>query len=132
MQKLNKVLIDTNVLVYMYENKKDVFEFAQVVIPNAEFYILNKVYEELEKIFKQKPQKLKLIKKYLQKLENIKKIKTIDVLEEVAEKNRTVDKLLIYYSKEFLIYTNDKELKKKINEKRKRVLTLKEKGVFLN
>ncbi len=132
MAKLNKVLIDTNVLIYMYENKKDIFDFAEIVIPDAKFYILDKVYQELEKVFKKKPIKLKNIQKYLQKLENVKKIQEIKVPEDLAEKNRTVDRLLIYYSKEYLVYTNDKELKKKINEKRRRVLVLREKGVYLN
>jgi len=132
MAKLNKVLIDTNVLIYMYENKKDIFDFAEIVIPDAKFYILDKVYQELEKVFKKKPIKLKNIQKYLQKLENVKKIQKIKVPEDLAEKNRTVDRLLIYYSKEYLVYTNDKELKKKINEKRRRVLVLREKGVYLN
>ncbi len=132
MQKLNKILIDTNVLVYMYERKKDIFEFVEVVIPNAEFFVLDKTVEELEKVFKQKPLKLGQIKKYLKKLEEVKRIKTIIVQEELAQKNRTVDKLLIYYARDYIIYTNDKELKKKINERGKRVLILKENGVYLN
>ncbi len=131
MAKLNKILIDTNVLVYMYENKKDVFDFAEVVIPDAEFFVLDKTYDELNKIFKKKPQKTKLIKKYLQKLELIKKIKKIFVSDEINNRCRNVDNLLVYYSNEYLIYTNDKELKQRIKNKKRRVLTLKEKGVFL-
>jgi len=132
MQRSNKILIDTNILVYMYKNKKDIFDFAEVVIPDAEFFVLDKTYEELGKVFSKKPQKLGLIKKYLQKLEDINKIKKIIVPKEIYEKKTTVDKLLIYYSYEYLIYTNDKGLTRKLKDKRRKVLTLKEKGVFLN
>ena len=38
----NKILIDTNVIVYMYEQKKDVFDFALKIITDAEFFILDK------------------------------------------------------------------------------------------
>ena len=77
MARSSKVLIDTNILVYMYENKKDIFEFVENIIPTTEFFVLDKSIEEIEKIYKEKPRKLELLKKYLEKLKNIKKIKIL-------------------------------------------------------
>lgn len=133
MERLNKILIDTNVLIYMYENKKDIFEECRLVITDPEFYVLDKVFQELEKVYKDKPNKLLLINRYLKKLKDAKKFKILDVDEKIlalSPKYKKVDNLLIYYSNKYIIYTNDKNLKTKIRYKN-RVLTLRSKGVLL-
>jgi len=135
MGRLNKVLIDTNVLIYMYENKKDIFDYVNIIIPEAEFYILDKVYEELEKVLKSKPMKLRLIKNYLKKLEYSKKFNILEVnnrILQLSDKYQKIDNLLIYFSSKYLVYTNDKKLKEKINKKGRRVIILKNQGALLN
>ncbi len=134
MGKSSNILIDTNVLIYMYENKKDIFEESKFLIPNSNFFILDKVFDELSKVLKDKPKKLELIKKYLEKLKNINKYEILKVDEKILQlspKYSKIDNLLIYYSNKYLIYTNDKKLKDKIKEKGNRVLVLKENGVLL-
>lgn len=128
----NKILIDTNVIIYMYTKKKDIFEFARRVIPNAEFYILDENIRELEKILKNKKTKLRKIKNYLNKLLENKVYSIVKVDKEIIKKTKTVDRLLIYFSNKYIIYTNDKILKNKIKNKKGKVLTLKEYGVYLN
>lgn len=134
MGRSNEILIDTNILIYMYENKKDIFENVKILIPNAKFYILDKILEELSKVYKDKPRKLQLTLNYLEKLKEIKKFEIMDVDKEIfllSPKYNKIDNLLIYYSNKYLVYTNDKKLKDKIKEKGNRVLTLKNNGVLL-
>jgi len=135
MARLNKVLIDTNVLIYMYENKKDIFENVKSLIPNVDFYILDKVYEELDKVYKTKPIKNELIKRYLKKLEVVNKFKIKKVDQKIIDlspKYLKVDNLLIYFSDKYLVYTNDRKLKEKLKLNNKKVLTLKRESVVLN
>ncbi len=134
MGRLNNILIDTNVLIYMYENKKDIFDYVTVLIPDPKFFILDKVFDELSKVYKAKPNKFLGIKRYLEKLKEINKFEIIEVGEDVLSlsvKFTKIDNLLIYYSNKYLVYTNDKILKDKIKKKGNRVLTLKNNGVLL-
>lgn len=135
MGRLNDILIDTNVLIYMYTNKKDIFEFAKILIPNAKFYVLDKVIEELSKVYKDKPRKLQLLLNYLDKLKEVKAFKLLKVDEDIfrlSPKYTKIDNLLIYYSDNYLIYTNDKKLKDKIKLKKNKTLILKKNGVLLS
>jgi len=134
MARSNDVLIDTNVLIYMYENKKDIFEECKIVIPNARFFVLDKVLDELSKVYKNKSGKLMLINRYLEKLKEANKFEILNVSEEILKlspKYAKIDNLLIYYSDKYLIYTNDKILKEKIKLRKNKVLTLKLNGVLL-
>jgi rRNA-processing protein FCF1 len=134
MGKSNNILIDTNILIYMYENKRDIFEYTKVLIPDAKFFILDKGFDELSKVYKDKPRKLSLIINYLNKLKEINKFEVLEVLDDVlslSPKFQKIDNLLIYYSNKYLIYTNDKILKDKIKKKGNKVLTLRLNNVLL-
>jgi rRNA-processing protein FCF1 len=127
-----KIIVDTNVLVYMCDNKKDIFEFAKNKISNASFYILDKSLEEIDKIYKQKYQKLKFIKNYLNKLKKVNVFEIIKVSDSLYSKYNDVDSLLVYFSKKNIIFTNDKELKQRIIKKKGNVLSLGLNDVFIN
>jgi rRNA-processing protein FCF1 len=116
----------------MYELKRDVFEFALNVLPNGKFFVLDKSIIELEKVFKDKPRKLILLKNFIEKLISLKKFEILEVKNELFEKYKKVDNLLIYFSNNYIIYTNDKILKNKIKKKGNKVLTLRLHDVFLN
>ncbi len=126
------VIIDTNVLIYMYEHKRDIFEFAQNILANARFFVLDSSLKEIEHVYKGKPMKLKLLKAFLDKLEAAHKFEVLEVSPELHGKYRNVDNLLIYFSNKYIIYTNDKILKSKIKKKGNTVLTLRLHNVFLN
>jgi rRNA-processing protein FCF1 len=134
MGRSNKILIDTNILIYMYENQKDIFDAVTVLIPEAEFYVLNKTYNEIEKVFKDKPRKKEMLIRYLKKVEAKGKYKIIDVPNEIVDKSeryQKIDNLLIYYSKDYIIYTNDRILKEKLKIKHAKIITLKTQGAIL-
>lgn len=130
--RIINIIIDTNVLIYMYELKRDVFEFALTVLPSAKFFVLNKSIGELEKVYKDKPRKLILLKNYIEKLKDLHKFEILEVNNDLVEKYKKVDNLLIYFSNKYIIYTNDKILKTKIKKKGNKVLTLRLHDVFLN
>ncbi|HRS42689.1 MAG TPA: PIN domain-containing protein [Candidatus Diapherotrites archaeon] len=135
MRKSNRVaniIIDTNVFIYMYELKKDIFEFALTVLPNAKFFVLSESFKEIEKVFSKKPRKLLNLKRYIEKLKELNKFEILEVDKSLLEKYKKVDNLLIYFSNKYIIYTNDKILKSKIKKKGNRVLTLRLHDVFLN
>lgn len=130
--RVANVIIDTNVFIYMYELKKDIFEFALTVLPNAKFFVLSKSFKEIEKVFSKKPRKLLNLKRYIEKLKELNKFEILEVDKSLLEKYKKVDNLLIYFSNKYIIYTNDKILKSKIKKKGNRVLTLRLHDVFLN
>jgi len=134
MGRSNKILIDTNILIYMYENQKDIFDAVTLLIPSAEFYVLNKTYNEIEKVFKDKPRRKEMLMRYLKKVEVKGKYKIIEVPNELSDKSERylkIDNLLIYYSKDYIIYTNDRILKEKLKFKHAKIITLKTQGAIL-
>ena len=134
MGRSNKILIDTNILIYMYENQKDIFDAVTLLIPSAEFYVLNKTYNEIEKVFKDKPRRKEMLMRYLKKVEVKGKYKIIEVPNELSDKSERylkTDNLLIYYSKDYIIYTNDRILKEKLKFKHAKIITLKTQGAIL-
>lgn len=130
--RIANIIIDTNVLIYMYELKRDIFEFALTVLPNARFFVLDATIKEIEKVYKDKPRKLLTLKNYIEKLKEKKKFEILEVKQELIEKFKKVDNLLIYFSSKYIVYTNDKILKSKIKKKGNKVLTLRLHDVFLN
>ncbi len=134
MGRSNKILIDTNILIYMYENQKDIFDAVTLLIPSAEFYVLDKTYTEIEKVFKDKPRRKEMLMRYLKKVEAKEKYKIIEVPNELSDKSERylkIDNLLIYYSKDYIIYTNDRILKEKLKFKHAKIITLKTQGAIL-
>jgi len=130
--RLANIIIDTNVLIYMYELKRDIFEFALNVLPNAQFFVLDKSFEELKNVYKDKPKKSEFLTKYIEKLMVSKKFTILEVSNDLFARFKKVDKLLIFLSNNYIIYTNDKLLKNKIKKKGNKVLTLRLHDVFLN
>jgi len=130
--RMVNIIIDTNVLIYMYELKRDIFEFALNVLPNAKFFVLDQSIKEIEKVYKDKPRKLSILKNYLEKLKEKQKFEILEVDKSLIEKFKKVDNLLIYFSSKYIVYTNDKILKSKIKKKGNKILTLRLHDVFLN
>ncbi len=134
MARSNKILIDTNILIYMFDNRKDIFDAVTQIIPSADFYVLDRTYDEINKVFKDKPQRKTLFIRYLKKLEDKEKYKILKVSDEVlsrGERYLKIDNLLIYYCNNYIIYTNDRILKEKLKLRRAKIITLKTQGAIL-
>jgi len=102
---MKKVILDTNLLLECVKNKVDIFDIKNIV--DYDIYTLDKSIGELEDIVRKKRGKnrdnaklaLQIIK------ERVKVIKT---------KEGNVDDILVELSKEDIIATQDKDLKKRL------------------
>jgi rRNA-processing protein FCF1 len=109
MEKSNKIMIDTNFFLTIIRYKIHGIEEIKKNI-KSKFYTLSGVIEELDYLSKDKK-----IKKEFGIIKQIIKNEKIIVLK---SQNNNVDEELIEKSNEYIIATNDKELRKKIREKK--------------
>ncbi len=107
MEKSYKIMIDTNFFLTMIRYKIHGIEELKRKI-SAEFYTTEGVINELEGLSKNKK-----IKKEFEIIKKILKLENIIVLE---SKTNNVDKEMLEKSNEFIIATNDKELRQKIKK----------------
>lgn len=103
-----KVLLDTNFLLTLVRHKIHGIEEIKQKLP-AEFYTLSRVLYELKGLGKGD----KKVKKEAAIVEQMLKNNNVHVLDSTLE---DVDKELIALSKEYVIATNDKELRRKVRE----------------
>jgi len=126
MHKL-KVVLDTNVLLYIEDLKFDIFsEIERVVEFPFEICVMEGTIKELEKLINEGNLKEKRSAKFaiqLIKTKNLKIIKTVE--------RKNVDEQLLTLGKNYIIVTQDKELKKKLKEKGMKVLTIRKKSLLV-
>lgn len=103
-----KILLDTNFLLTIVRHKLHGLEQIKEKLP-AEFYTLSRVLYELKGLGKTD----KKVKKEAAIVEQMLKNNGVKVLDSKLE---DVDKELISLSKEYVIATNDKELRKRVRE----------------
>lgn len=103
-----KVLLDTNFLLTIVRYKIHGLEEIKQKIP-AEFYTLSRVLFELEGLGKSD----KKVKKEVAITQQMLKNNSVKVIDSTME---NVDAELVKLSKEYVIATNDKELRRKVRE----------------
>ena len=102
---MKDILLDTNFLTAPFQMNVSIFEDFEEMYPECDFYTLDEVMEEAKSIESGKYGGLveKLVEEEVKILE--------------TEGNGFVDDLLVDLSDQFLVATNDKELKQRITEK---------------
>ena len=121
---MKKIIIDTNALMAVSEFKIDIFsEIKECCNFKYELFVLEGTITELEKIRVEQRGKFKLAASLAIKLIEAKCVKVLP-----SEDN--VDDLLVAYSKNYLVLTQDVELKKRLS---KPYLTIrqKKKGILV-
>ena len=109
---MKKIILDTNFLMIPAQFKVDIFsEIDRIVNDKYQLYVLKGTIEELNKIIKEQKHKHKMAAKLALKLIKAKGLKILDI------NQKPVDKILTELSEEYIIATQDKELKKKIKNK---------------
>lgn len=103
-----KVMLDTNFLLTLVRNKIHGLEEIKQKLP-VEFYTLSRVLFELRGLGKSD----RKIRKEVAVVEQMLKNYSVKVIDSTME---NVDKELIGLSKEYVIATNDKELRRKVRE----------------
>lgn len=112
MKTFKKILLDTNFLLVPYQFKVDIFsEIDRIIIAKYEIIVLDKTVEELENIVKNQKGKDKEAAKFALKLIENKK----PIMIKTNNDKKTDDIILDYAIKEdYLVATQDKDLKRKL------------------
>jgi len=109
---MKKIILDTNFLMIPAQFKVDIFgEIKKVMNYNYQLFVLKGTIEELNNIIEKQTGKNKSAAKIALKLIKAKGLKILDI------NQKPVDEILIDLSKDYIIATQDKELKKKIKHK---------------
>lgn len=106
-----KILLDTNFLVAPFQMNISIFRELEEMYPYSEIYTLEDALNEARSIEKGK---------YGPLVEKLVEVEDITVLE--TEGDGSVDDLLVDISDEFIVATNDKELKKRLIDAGKEIV----------
>ena len=137
---MKKIIIDTNFLMIPYKFKVDIFsEFERICNFNYKLFIFEQSINELKNIIKKNSGKDKTSAKFALKLIKLKNISTIKseqwhASERVNEVNSltrsqvTVDSLILNnLTKDTIIATQDRDLKKELLKKGSSVVIMRQK-----
>lgn len=110
---MRKVLLDTNFLVAPFQFSFDVFDEIERLYPGCDLYTLDEAVHEARSIEGGK---------YIELVEKLLETQDIEVMETEGEGN--VDDLMLELSGDYLVATNDKELKRRIKDEGSAVLII--------
>ena len=124
---MKKILLDTNFLMICAQFKVDIFaEIERICNFNYDIYILDKSIDELYNIIEKQKGKHKEAAKIALQLLKIKKIKIIK-----TGSGKTDDIIVeCAYKKNYLVATQDKDLKRKLINQSTTVIILKQKKML--
>ena len=120
---MKKIIIDTNFLMVPYKFKVDIFsEFERICNFNYKLFIFEQSINELKNIIKKNFGKDKISAKFALKLIKLKNISTI------KSEQRDVDSLILNnLTKDTIIATQDRDLKKELLKKGSSVVIMRQK-----
>ena len=125
---MEKILLDSNFLIIPYQFKVDIFaQIDKISTFKYKIFILDKVLEELKNIVKEQKGKNRDAARIALKLVSVKDVSVI----ETESDQRTDDIILNIASKNnFIVATQDKDLKRKLINQGCRVIILKQKKIL--
>ena len=124
MEKFNKVVLDTNMLLAIGELKIDVFDGIEQILGKTEFFVPTEVLKEMEKLKKEnktKGKNVRIAKKIIEK-----KCKILE-----GENQNADEKMKELAEQGFIIATNDKELRSAIKKKGFKTAFVRQKKVIV-
>ncbi|MFB6192874.1 MAG: PIN domain-containing protein [Candidatus Nanohaloarchaea archaeon] len=110
---MERILLDTNFLVASFQHSFDIFDEIERLYPFHELYTLDDAVEEAKSIEGGK---------YGDLAEQLIENKNIEVLE--TQGRGEVDDLIVDVSDEFVVATNDKELKQRLLDRGREVIII--------
>jgi len=121
MGSVNKVAVDTNMLIAINQFKFDFFNEVKREFGKVDFVVPKKVIEELEKIAGEGKKNLSSVRiaKELMNKEEVKEVET--------EATNADDALVELAGKEIIVATNDVDLKNRVKEVGGKVIFLRQK-----
>lgn len=108
-----KILLDTNFMVAPFQLSVDIFEEIERIYPFAKVYTIQDAVQEAKSI--EEGRYGKLVEKLLD-------VEDVDILE--TDGDGEVDDLLVDISDEFIVATNDRELKQRILDRGRPVMII--------
>lgn len=119
------LIFDTNFLFVPFEFRVEIIsEIQRILGNNVSFAIIEQSIYELEEIEKRKTKN----KKFLPLIATLIKVYNVSIITELNSKNHYVDDVLFQLPEEYIIATNDKELKKRIGEDGRKVIFMRQKS----
>ncbi len=112
---MKKIILDTNFLVAPFQLSISIFEELDRLYPHAEIYTLEDAVEEAKSIESGK---------YGELVEKLLENSDIEVLE--TEGDGDVDQLLLELAEDFVIATNDRELKSELLERNAEIVIIRQ------
>lgn len=106
MRQGRRILLDTNFLVAPFQLSLPLFEELEQLYPNAELYTLDDVMQEAKSIESGK---------YGELVEKLVETQDVEILE--TEGEGSVDDLLVRLSEDYVIATNDRGLRERLDER---------------
>ncbi len=125
---MKKILLDTNILMAVYQFKVDIFsEFDRICDFGYKLFILDNALEELENIRdKQKGKNKDAAKLGLKLL----KLKNVEILKAMGEEN--TDKEIVKMAKKgYIVATQDAGLKRALKSNKVQIITLRQKKYLI-
>jgi len=125
---MEKILLDTNFLLILYQFKVDIFtQIDKISTFKYKIFILDKTLQELNKIVEEQKGKNKDAARIALKLTSIKDIEVIK-----TESNKNTDDTIydIALKDDFIVATQDKDLKRKLVNQGCKVIILKQKKIL--
>lgn len=123
-----KIVLDTNFLLYIFTSKIDIFdEIEKNIHFRPDYYVLDKTIIELEKLINKGTFSERKASKLGLEIIKRKHLKIIN-----TEKNLYVDDALVELDpNEYVIATQDSGLKKRLKEKKFKILTIRQKKYII-
>ncbi len=112
-----KILLDTNFLVAPFQLSLDVFDELERIYPHADIYTLDDVIQEAKSIESGR---------YISLVEKLIETQDVEVLETEGEGD--VDDLLVQLCDEYVVATNDRELKERLLDRDAEVIIIRGKN----
>ena len=124
---MKKILLDTNFLLAVYQFKVDIFaELDRICNFNYKLFILDKTIEELKNIIERQKGKHKDAARVALQLLKLRKVSVI----KTGSKKHTDDVILDYAEKDYLVATQDKDLKRRLIHHNVKVIVLRQKKIL--
>jgi len=122
---MRKILLDTNFLLAVHQFKVDIFsEIYKEMRFKYKLFVLDRSIEELKKIVENQKGKSKEAAKIALKLVIIKDVEVVKTIND-----ESVDDAIVKLAEKesFIVATQDKELKKRLKEKKVAIIILRQK-----
>ncbi len=126
---MNKIILDTNFLLIPLQFNVDIFEeINRICVFKYKLFIIDKTIEELKDIIEKQRGKNKIAAGFALKLLKTKKVAIIETKE-----NKSVDDLIVDISekKNYIVATQDIDLKKRLKQHNVPLIVLRQKKYLL-